>query len=1032
MEPQKQPVNFNFSQGLDRKTDPFQVQLGRFLELENSVFQVGGLLQKRNGFGFLTSLPDATSTYLTTFNGGLTAIGEALFSYSAGSSQWINAGSFQPLSLRTLPLIRNNLNQTQCDSVVSGNGLVCTAFSQSDGSTTTYLYAIADVTTGQNVVPPTLIPAASSGTITGSPRVFLLGPWFIIVFTNVISATSHLQYLAIPTANPIATPTTGEIASSYVSATTLSWDGIVANNKLFVSWNTTTGGQAIKIASLSVTLTLAAPSTFTSSIATVMSLSADVTSSSNPTIWISFYDAAGSTGHVIAVDQNLNTILAATAIISSGTVINVTSAAQNGSVTVYYEIPNSYSYDSGIPTNLIASKSVTQSGSVMDSGTVVRSVGLASKAFIIDGTEYFLAAYESPFQPTYFLINGSLSTETAPIVVSRLAYQNGGGYLTVGLPSVSVTGNTAQVAYLLKDLIAAVNKGTALSTGTQTAGIYSQTGINLATFAIGSEQLDTAETAQNLLLTGGFLWGYDGYKATENNFFLYPDSIEATWNASGGSIAAQPDGTTNTNAYWIQVTYEWSDNQGNLFRSAPSIPIPVTTTGSGSSGSIVVTGPTCRLTYKTGNPVKIVIYRWSVSQQVYYQTTSILSPQLNSLSTDSFSFTDINSDATILGNNILYTTGGVVEDVGAPASDLVTLFDDRLWLVDSEDRNLLWFSKQVIEATPLEMSDLFTMYIAPTIGAQGSTGEISAIGPMDDKLVIFKKNAAYYINGTGPDNTGINNNYSQPTFITSTAGCSNQKSIVFTPQGLMFQSNGKGIWLLGRDLTMSYIGAAVEAFNSAVVTSAVNVPETNQVRFTLDSGITLMYDYYYGQWGTFVGVPAISSTLYEDLHTCINSLGQVLQETPGQYLDGTNPVLMSFKTAWLQLAGLQGYQRAYFFYLLGTYLSPHKLFMQIAYDYALGPTQSFVITPDNFAPIWGALPTWGDPTQGPWGGQPSLEDWKINLKRQRCRSFQISLQEMYDPSLGVPAGAGLTISGIDCVIGIKKGYYPIRASRSIG
>src|SRR6185295_19933036 len=30
-----------------------------------------------------------------------------------------------------------------------------------------------------------------------------------------------------------------------------------------------------------------------------------------------------------------------------------------------------------------------------------------------------------------------------------------------------------------------------------------------------------------------------------------------------GSVAAKPDGSTSTNAYFYQVTYEWSDNQGN-------------------------------------------------------------------------------------------------------------------------------------------------------------------------------------------------------------------------------------------------------------------------------------------------------------------------------------------------------------------------------------------------------------------------------------------------------------------------------------
>ena len=56
----------------------------------------------------------------------------------------------------------------------------------------------------------------------------------------------------------------------------------------------------------------------------------------------------------------------------------------------------------------------------------------------------------------------------------------------------------------------------------------------------------------------------------------------------------------------------------------------------------------------------------------------------------------------------------------------MALFDTRLWMVDAEDQNLLWFSKQVIEATPVEMSDLLTMYIAPTTSSEGNTGPITA------------------------------------------------------------------------------------------------------------------------------------------------------------------------------------------------------------------------------------------------------------------------------------------------------------------
>ena len=1105
----KQAVSINFSKGLDTKTDDKQVAIGDFLALQNSIFNVGGRLTKRNGYANLTALPNSSYSYLTTLNDNLTAVGNNIAAYSAGSASWVPKGNIQPMSLKTLPLIRNSVNQTQVDSAVAGNGLICTVYTEVSAAGTVYKYAVSDSNTGQNIVAPTLIPV-TSGTVTGSARVFLLVNNFIIVFTNVISATSHLQFIAVNINNPGNVTTNADIASSYISATTLSWDGVVVNNNLYIGYNTTTGGQAIKMTYLTASLVVVTAKTFLGSKATIMSLTADVSNSSSPVIYANFYDVSATKGYTLAVDQNLNTILSPVLTIASGTILNVASAAQNGTCTVYYEVSNNYSFDSAIPTHFINAISVTPLGSsfnsVFSSGagaitassatglvngmyvvdnttpanitagttftvsgttltlsnntagnsasspgdsmavatlsavtTIVRSVGLASKVFIVDGIEYFLAAYQSLYQPTYFLINGTRSLSSSPVVSAKLAYENGGGYLTLGLPNVTVTnGAIAQVPYLFKDLISAVNKNTAVPTGTQVNGIYSQTGINLGSFKIGTDGLDTAEIGNDLHLSGGFLWMYDGYLPVEHNFFLWPDMDTATptnaasFSATGGSMAAKPDGATSTNAYYYQVTYEWTDNQGNAFRSAPSIPIAVTTTGAASTGSVTLNIPTLRLTYKTANPAKIVIYRWSVAQQVYYQVTSITSPTLNSTTTDQVQFVDTLADATILGNNILYTTGGVVEDVNAPASNLMTLFDTRLWLVDAEDPNLLWFSKQVIEATPVEMSDLFTFYVAPTTAAQGSTGPITALSVMDDKLIIFKQNAIYYINGTGPDNTGANNQYSQPIFITSTVGCSNQRSIVFMPQGLMFQSD-KGIWLLGRDLSTQYVGAAVEKFNASVVQSAVNVPQTNQVRFTLSTGQTLMYDYYYSQWGTFVGVPAISSCIYRSLHTFINNIGQVLQESPGKYLDGSNPVLLSFTTSWLNLAGLQGYQRSYFFYILGKYLTPHRLQVSIAYDYNSSPSQVTMIQPDNFSAAYGSGPSNSPYGQGdPYGGPGDLERWRIFLTRQRCQAFQISINEIYDPTFGIPAGEGLTLSGLNVVVGIASKFRPTSAAKSVG
>jgi hypothetical protein len=293
---------------------------------------------------------------------------------------------------------------------------------------------------------------------------------------------------------------------------------------------------------------------------------------------------------------------------------------------------------------------------------------------------------------------------------------------------------------------------------------------------------------------------------------------------------------------------------------------------------------------------------------------------------------------------------------------------------------------------------------------------------MDDKLIIFKKDAIYYLTGNGPDNTGANSDFTTPVYISSVVGCSNRSSIVLTPNGLMFQSD-KGIWLLGRDLSTNYVGAPVEAFNQYSVQSAINVPATNQVRFTLSNGVTLMWDYYYGQWGTFVGIPGVSSTIYQGLHTFLNSLGQIYQENPGSYVDGTTPVLMSFSTAWIQLMGLQGYQRAYFMYLIGQYQSPHKLNLGFSYDYDPAIIQNTIISPQNYSPVYGADSPFGNGS--PFGGPSQVEQWKVFLNQQRCQSVQLTLSELYDPSFGVSAGAGLTLSGLNFVVGVKKGNVPL-------
>lgn len=1013
---QKQPISITFAQGVDTKTDPYQIALGKFTSLVNSVFTVTGRLTKRFGYDKVTTLPNTEQTILTTLNDNLIATGSNLFTYSQDTNAWIDKGKIQPVQLNTLPLIRSNSSQESPDIAISSSGLSCLVYV--DGGLS--YYHVIDSVTGQQIVSRTALPSTAS-----EPKVFVLGAYFIITFIATVAATPTLQYIAISIANPNMAGVPATISAD-VKSLTAGYDGYVEFNRLYIAWGAST---TVKIAYITKALGLSAITTVTGVSADLMTVTADIPATR---IFIAYWDSSSMNGYSAAFTINLAQVMAATQIITTTVISEITSVAKNRVMSVFYEVVNTYSF-STVRTDFIDKLTVTLPvsgtgvGTVSSTTVMLRSVGLASKSFFAaDGTIYMMVAYgdqdQDPStndsnQPTYFLV------DSTGAIYMRLAYSNGGGYAASNvLPSITIINGTYYFPYQITDFLAPVNKGTNLPSGTPVNAIYTQTGINLATFELNDGQQYSSQIAGALHLTGGQLWEFDGVKPVEHGFQVWPENIVITTSTSDGSIGA---GT-----YYYVFTYEWTDNAGNLHRSAPSIPVTVTTTGSTSSNTIEV--PTDRLTYKIApNPIRIVGYRWSVAQQVYYQFTSITSPVLNDTTVDSVEIVDTLADSAILGNVILYTTGGVIEDIAAPASVDSTLFDNRLFLIDAEDQNLLWYSKQVIENVPVEMSDLFTIYVAPTTGAQGSTGPMRAIAPMDDKIIIFKGNALYYINGSGPDNTGANSTYSSATYITGAVGSDNPSSVVLTPMGLMFQSN-KGIWLLGRDLSTKYIGAPVEEFNDLRVMSAEVIPNSTQVRFVLPNSTLLMYDYFYDQWAVHTNIKSIYATIWQDKYSYLNTYGQVFQEDTSTFKDGSEPVLMSLVTSWINVAGLQGFERFYFANLLGTYYTPFKLNVEMAYNYNPSAAQATVVTPEgNVGQPWGDEALWG--SGAPWGGSDgNVFQARIFPQIQKCQSFQVSIQEIYDPSFGIEAGQGLSLSGLALVVGMKRGFRTQSARKSFG
>jgi len=117
-------------------------------------------------------------------------------------------------------------------------------------------------------------------------------------------------------------------------------------------------------------------------------------------------------------------------------------------------------------------------------------------------------------------------------------------------------------------------------------------------------------------------------------------------------------------------------------------------------------------------------------------------------------------------------------------------------------------------------------------------------------------------------------------------------------------------------------------------------------------------------------------------------------------------------------------------YLLGDYISPHLINLLIAYDYSPSPSQQYTISPSNYAGPWGSDQSWGQLSL--WGGPLPLENWKVPLERQTCSAFQITMNEIFDPSYGTMPGAGFTLSSLASYVGLKKGYRPIGNANTAG
>jgi hypothetical protein len=103
--------------------------------------------------------------------------------------------------------------------------------------------------------------------------------------------------------------------------------------------------------------------------------------------------------------------------------------------------------------------------------------------------------------------------------------------------------------------------------------------------------------------------------------------------------------------------------------------------------------------------------------------------------------------------------------------------------------NVVQFSKLLIPTAPIEFvdDDIFRIFLPEPI---------TAIWYLDGTLVVFCKRGVYTVSGDGPSDQGVGQ-YSDPRRLPVSVSCDDARSLLETPQGLMFKGGGT-IWLMPR------------------------------------------------------------------------------------------------------------------------------------------------------------------------------------------------------------------------------------------
>lgn len=492
----------------------------------------------------------------------------------------------------------------------------------------------------------------------------------------------------------------------------------------------------------------------------------------------------------------------------------------------------------------------------------------------------------------------------------------------------------------------------------------------------------------------------DGSRLVEAGFPVYPETFRAS---PGAAIGAMDPGDTHK---YVAV-YEEIDGNGRLHRSAPT-PTPVSVTLKQASNGVYLVLPTFPGRRENG---VVAVYRTTDGGTEYYRALSMPNSHRSTLA--EVQVVDGLADSDLTDNEALYTDSGELENIPPLPHRISAVWQRRHFYVDRDhEDSRIYYSKEFSPGLGVGFSDI----LAFECDSEG--GRITALFPLGNKLIIFKGSRIYATAGNGLNALGQGTNFSPPWLVSPSIGCPDHRTLVRTPDGVMFQSE-RGIWILTQNEQLVPAGEAVSKYANDLSFVGGGVIESRNEAWLLGphDGYSVSYNWMENKWAIHTRRATAAVSRNGKLFW-LDGYGNLVENQPNNWSDDTGGFYsLRIDTGWFSFAKIAGYKRIRRILLVGQNLEQHKLRVRVAYDFDpnwtdIGTYDATALTEFNLGAYY----------EGSFGSAYDDQAYIVEVptSRQKCTSIRISVEDT--ESSGPSRGYSLTQIAFE--VGIKPRAKP--------